>query len=605
MSGLFDVVVPGPWWHSLTYRLPGEALRGCRVKVPVGNAFRVGFVERPSAATPPNVTIREGQPPMDDSCPLGAELFETAFEVGKMFLCGPGEALKAIVPPPLLEGEPVTGLPEVPLSRHRAAESFCNYPLETDRWKHFVSLIENRTGGALVLFPERQQALSFWRSLPEPLRENGCYWASGDKKAMWRRWLDVRKNHSETGGPGAFVVGSHAAAFAPVQELSLIIVEDEGNPAYRAARYPFINARSAATVRSRQCDANLVLAGGMPSSRSYMRKPRKCHTPPQKRIRFFNRRDGRKIDAPGISFPLRIPDTVMESTLRHLARKEKALWIVDRKGYAGSLLCEDCGRSLACAKCGAPCRLEQRANRLVCPVCGWSRQAPEVCPFCGGYILQGRKPGMEAYGDVAKTLLGSQHPVFEWFSQKGKGAKEKRKLVAETANGGLVIGSRRALSLCDHIPFSVIVWLDADAAAFRPSYDARATAFRMIWESLWRGVNPLERTVILVSRAPGTGWQRGLSEGWHRFWEDELAERRELELPPNGYLAEVDLRGVGRDDFMSLLDDDKVDCMDPDPLGDTLWLKASRLSAMREAVAPLFGIERSRKGFPRLALWTE
>ena len=81
------------------------------------------------------------------------------------------------------------------------------------------------------------------------------------------------------------------------------------------------------------------------------------------------------------------------------------MWLLDRKGYAGELYCEECGWAARCSRCGSAMRWEERRARLRCVSCGERAPLPERCPNCGGLLMRGSRPGLEALFERAEGAL--------------------------------------------------------------------------------------------------------------------------------------------------------------------------------------------------------
>ncbi|MDO9508786.1 MAG: hypothetical protein Q7I97_05510 [Thermovirgaceae bacterium] len=597
-----EVIVPGPWWHPLTYEFDESCIRGIRLIVPVRGLDRVAFATGLSGESPPSghFRIQRAKRVLDNTPPLGWELFETAGRLGRHFLCGFGEALKAVAPGKIISGGEIKAFPEIkapPAGNFR--EEFCDAPNFDDRARRYTELINCGTGRVLALFPEKETACFFWKNLPGDLREQSLCWTSNSGPAAMDNWERTRS------GEVRVVVGSPAALFAPLPSIEAVIVDDEGNPSYRSRRFPFIHARIAAGSRAQLWGSRFVLGGGVPSSKSFFRNPRRCPESPGDRMIFVDIGKSRKIMVPGIQSPLPVSDSALKRTQAIVAEKKTALWILDRKGYAGGVTCDECGRIMICGSCGLPVRWDDSEGLFRCGFCGATRPRTEICPFCGGVSLQGLKAGLESLQKIGENVLGENCPVFTWHADIKQAASSRKAIVKKLSSGGLVVGSRKTLELCDHMAVDLVCWLDADSAVNSPFYDARSVAFRMIWESAWRGTGHSERTVLLQSRVPGTGWQKGLLIGWDHFWRVELDERKELDLPPWRFLLEIKNLGKNKPRARDLAVSSGLECLDPDPSGDILWVRCENLSVARKSLEPLFCISESGKGFPRISLWAD
>jgi len=606
MEWLYDVLLPGPWWHPLTYIGKVPIPRGCRVRVPVGRGERTGVVvscvQREKTSEERPFSFRPIEYAIDTAPVVPEEILQTLHLAGKHFLCGAGELMKIAFPSPFFEGAPVSPLDERELPQEGCFRTrFFRKAPDNDRFRHYRDILENGLGrGSLVVFPERKQAERFWEGMEPKVREKGILWPFGTGKRFWEAWKTALK------GERNIVVGSMGALFAPLVGLEKVIVEDEGNPAYYTRRFPFINARSLLTYRAKYWKAELLLGGALPSSRTYLFHREKCPDEAKGRIIFADRRQARELDVRGVKNPLNITDAVLTRTQEAIAAGMTVLWLLDRIGYASGIWCCECGHVLGCEKCGTGLRWELHESLAVCPFCRNRENLPEKCPVCGGMLMEGVRPGIEASTRLATGLLGDATRIHEWHGAQKREKSSRRKLVKSLEEkGGIVTGSRKALELCDDLNIGLVCWLDADMELLKPSYEVKYKTFRMVWESLWRGRNPEKRKVVLQTFRPGTGWQKGLEKGWHLFWETELAERRELGLPPWKYLVEVHAGKRIKDEMLSLLEKRGFECLDPEPGQELFWVRTAKTEPLRKAVEPFFSVSRSKRGFPRLKVWTD
>lgn len=603
MGKLCDVLLPGPWWHPLTYQENEPVQRGCRVRVPVGKGERIGIVlDRGVDASKKGFSWRTVSGMIDTCRSVPEELLQTLHLAGRHFLCGPGELMNVAFPAPFFAGEHLPPVSETATRTDRRYRTrFERDARDSVRFGGYLELLEeNEEESVLVIFPEKRQAERFWETLPERFHQRGILWPQGNGKRVWKAWEKTLQ------GERNLIVGTMGAIFAPLAAIGCVIVENEGSPAFYSRRYPFIHARTVLAYRARYWNAELLLGGGMPSSRSFLFQKEKCEENVKGRLVYVDRRQARELEVRGVQQPLPVCDAILLRTQEAIARDRVVLWLLDRIGYAAGVWCRECGEILNCGKCGTPLRWESRESVASCPFCKSRQPIPESCPKCGGAFMEGTRPGIEASSALASSLLGGSGRVHEWHgSMTQERTRRKRLLKALSEHGGIITGSRKALALCDEVPVGLICWLDVDMELFRPSYDVRYKAYRMVWESLWRGPEPEKRTVILQSRKPGSGWQRFLEKGWHAFWETELQERRGLDLPPWKFLVEVQAGKQIKRELIAVLEQAGIECMDPDPEQGTFWARTGKTEPLRKAVEPFFSVSRSRQGFPRMKVWID
>ncbi|MBN1332314.1 MAG: prephenate dehydrogenase, partial [Synergistales bacterium] len=487
MNKYVDVVVPGPWWNPLTYRSDRMIPEGSRVLVPVGRSKRTGFVSANSGSdqfpNAPSDNIRDVISLIDPVPVIPEDLWELSEWAGRNFLCGRGEALKVILPSPLTEGE---GLP---LLENRSVKAPPGYSISTsyipednERYEGYISELEKIESGGLVVFPEFSQARSFYRSLPNDIRDKWILWPKTGKKRTWQTWLDVR------GGKYSGVIGSSAASFAPLPFLELLIIEDESNWAYRQVQYPYFNIRSLLVQRSKILHGRLLLGGRLPSSRVFSTlRPSFKKVSLKNRVFFVDMKDIPKPKISGVDIPFSVSQRMLAETDKTLKEGKIALWILDRKGYAGEIFCLECGFHISCPKCGSAMTWHSRKQNLICHLCGAQMPLPDGCPNCRGSLLKGRRPGLDALQGLASSLVSTDLPVMVWHADHPKGERARKELVKTLADGGLVTGSRSALSLCDELPTGTVCWIDADLEAVSASFESNFKAYSMIWESCFRG----------------------------------------------------------------------------------------------------------------------
>ena len=601
MTVFLEAIVPGPWWHPLTFESERPVERGTRLSVLVAGKSRIGFATGTMSDSPPqgDFKIRKVKEIIDPTPPLGWELFEMAFRMGRHFLCGPGEALKVIAPAHILAGEPREGLPKMAPPGSVFSEAHCFHPSLEDRVEGYRGILLSQKGGALVIFPDREGASSFWNGLPEELKKDGVLWTSNSGTGARERWDRVRM------GDFRLVVGSPSAVFAPLVYLQTIIIEDEGNPSYYSERFPFFNARSVAGSRARLWKGSVIYGGGIPSARSYLKGLSQPAPLQSGKYLFISMRDARDLAVPGVKDPLPVSDAILTRTLEVLRDRGITIWILDRKGYSSGVACGECGRPLTCGSCGLPLRWDDDRGIFRCSFCGEEKPVTDLCPFCGGRSLQGSRPGLEGAKIVAETMLGGDLPVHIWHADIPRAASSKKRMIKDLADGGIVIGSRRSLELCDSLSIPLVCWLDADSLASAPNFDSSVRAFRAVWESAWRGMGHHGRKVLIQSRRPRTGWQVGLVAGWDHFWSNELEERKKLDLPPWKYLVQISNLAGNKERIKAVLQEKGYEALDPGGMEDVVWLKCDELDGLRRTLEPFFQISGSPKGFPRISLRSE
>ncbi len=126
----------------------------------------------------------------------------------------------------------------------------------------------------------------------------------------------------------------------------------------------------------------------MPSAKAFLQSGKNLsRSGLRDRLIFVDMKDSSSYDFDGIKDTLPISRPLIRETKETLEKGKWAFWILDRKGYAGEIFCEDCGSPVRCPKCAGVMRWEGRSESLKCLDAGKEILFPEKCPSCGGPSL--------------------------------------------------------------------------------------------------------------------------------------------------------------------------------------------------------------------------
>lgn len=591
-----SVAVPGPWWTLLSYESETALPENIRVRVPLGTsakATRVGMTRGPGS-DPGGIRLKRIAEIIDETPPLPPEMTQSLEWFGHNWFLGLGMAMKALLPAKFLEGE--TLAPSLFPAQEQAAMrvKYDFEPVDRKRLSGYMERLEEDCAGTMVLFPEVASAKLFWDMLPQSLREKGVLWPERGPKKQWEIWQEARL------GRVSFIVGSPGASFLPLPRIRRVVVDNEDSSAWHTQKHPDFHRRSLLAARARHAGAELVFGGRMPSAKVAMQNSGDPHAKEgiEKRTVYVDIRDARGFASVNIKDKLPISAPLVRETGKALRDGRFALWILDRKGYAGEIYCDDCGSAVYCPGCGQVMRWEERKNRLYCSVCKKTMDVPETCPACKSGFLAGQRPGIEAVAERAAILFRSRGPAL--LLEDKANAKTLKK---EYPKGALIIGTRKAMALTDELDTAMVGWIDADGEARSSEYYARARAFGLIWESAWRGLAPENRIVVVQSRRPDRGWQNDLKKGWGSFWERELKERKLLGLPPFSPMLKIEMPRGGGEAFSRKLEEAGFDFWGSEEDRDLLWVRTRHFEALRLLLAGYFNIRNTKAGMPAVTLY--
>ncbi|MCX4450262.1 primosomal protein N' [Streptomyces sp. NBC_01789] len=384
--------------------------------------------------------------------------------------------------------------------------------------------------GALVVVPDGRAAGRVDAALTALLGEgrHALLTAGSGPGKRYREWLAVRR------GSVRAVVGTRAAMFAPVADLGLVVVWDDGDSSHSDDRAPFPHVREVLELRathgrcgfllgSLSCTveaAQLVESGWALPLRAG-REQLRAAAPVIRTVG-----DG-ELARDGAARAARLPSLAWQ-TVRDGLRTGPVLVQVPRRGYAPRLACERCREPARCRQCAGPLEAPDQQD-LNCAWCGRAETAWH-CVACGGRRLRAQIVGARrtaeelgrAFPAVPVRTSGRDHVL--------DSVPDQPALVVSTPGAEPVAEGGYAAALL----------LDGWAMTGRPDLRAGEEALRR-WTSaaaLVRG-RPEGGTVVVVAEPtlrPVQALVRWDPVGHARR---ELAERAELGFPPVSRMASV------------------------------------------------------------------
>jgi primosomal protein N' (replication factor Y) (superfamily II helicase) len=409
---------------------------------------------------------------------------------------------------------------------------------KTEVYLAAVEAALERGKGAIVLVPEiglAPQAVARFRA------------RLGDRFAVIHSALSDGERYDEwwrlRNGEASVCVGPRSAVFAPVPNLGLIVVDEEHDPSYKQEGDPCYDARAVAQRRAQDCGAVLVSGTATPRPESWLELPR---------LELPRRVDGRRMppvqvldmrDIDPRSGPLHA--ATMQALTEVRRKGEKAIVMVNRRGFAPWLTCRSCGHHWDCPNCDVSLIVHRHSGRIVCHHCAHVEPLPSVCGVCGSTTLSRSGAGTEQIEALLARRLAPM-PVFRLDSDTtvGKGAHDRILARFGEAKSGVLVGTQMVAKGHDFPEVTLSAILDADATLRFPDFRASERTFAMVAQLAGRsGRGEAGGEVIVQTLAPAAPSialaARHDSAG---FLVGEFERRRALRYPPFSHLVRIVLK---------------------------------------------------------------
>ncbi|WP_432540361.1 primosomal protein N' [Kineococcus sp. SYSU DK002] len=343
-------------------------------------------------------------------------------------------------------------------------------------------------------------------------------------------------------GRARVVAGTRAAVFAPLPNLGLIAVLEDGDDSHADQRAPYPHVREVAVLRAEQTGAAALFAGWTRTAETQLLLE-SGWARPVLATRDVVRATAPRIAIAGTSGPdaqdplaaaARLPSDGWR-VLRQALGRGPVLVQVPRTGYVPTLACQTCREPARCPSCHGPLAVPDAGERATCRWCG--RPATDwSCPNCHDTRLRAVVTGARRTAEE----LGRAFPGVDVRTSGGSHV-----LDAVGPGPALVIATPGAEPVAAS-GYAAALLLDGWALLARPDLRAAEEAYRR-WTAAAALVRPAADggSVFLVAdpqAAPAQALVRWDPAG---FAERELAQRRELDLPPAARFA--GLIGVAAD----------------------------------------------------------
>jgi primosomal protein N' (replication factor Y) len=421
--------------------------------------------------------------------------------------------------------------------------------------------------GALVLVPEITLT-------PQLVRRYRARF--GDEVAVWHSALSDRERYDEwrrmRSGAVRVAVGVRSAVFAPIEDLGILVVDEEHDGSFKQERgFPY-HARDLALLRAARAGAVAVLGSATPSLETFhnaapevgklvrLELTSRPTAQPLPSVAIIDL--GRHRSGPGgqrlVSQPLH------EAIGETLTRGEQAILFLNRRGFAPSLSCEDCGAAERCDDCAVSLTLHHRPPGLVCHYCGARRPLPGSCRACGSENLRSAGIGTQQAEQVLGELFpGARIARLDRDVAAGRAAEA----ILERLRGGeidLLVGTQMITKGHDFPRVTLVGVLLADVGLHMPDFRAAERTFQLLTQVAGRaGRADLTGRALIQTRCPNhPAVARAAAHDFEAFAAAELAAREELGYPPFGRLAALRISGpeeqrvmaAARDLFIALND---------------------------------------------------
>ncbi|MBR6755851.1 MAG: primosomal protein N' [Peptococcaceae bacterium] len=390
--------------------------------------------------------------------------------------------------------------------------------------------------GAIVLVPEislTPQLIGrfklFLGSQVEVLHSN---LADKERYEVWQKL---------NSGQVKVVIGVRSAIFAPVQNLGLLILDEEHETTFKQSEPdPRYHARTVAMQRASMNKAVVILGSATPAIDSYfavqngeyqlLELTERAKQQPLPQVEVVNM--GREFQQGNRSiFSTALRQSIEES----LQKNEQVILLMNRRGFATSILCRECGHTLTCEKCSIALTYHKDRQIAKCHYCDYLEPVPQRCPECGSSFIRYMGSGTElVMEEIARSWPWVKALRMDMDTTQQKDAHQKILSTFASGEAQILVGTQMVAKGLDFPNVTTVGMLAADLTLNLPDYTAAEKTFQLLTQVAGRAGRGDKRGRVIVQTYNPEHYSISLGQhhDYQGFYDKEIKNRELLNYPP-------------------------------------------------------------------------
>lgn len=530
---------------------------GDHVLIPLGRQTVTGLVLTISNNANPSLKAIVG---LDENyLSIPNEIVDLLIWFYQYYLCTPYKAYQTIVGNRLIQKKPASAKITVPLATIK-----CSPFTLTEGQRNAFEIIQESPPGSEILMvgvtgsgktevylrcaeaalQKNQSALIL---LPEialtPQTRRHFESRFGDVVSVIHSGLTPKKRNDEWEkirlGTARVVIGPRSAVFCPLSDIGIIIIDEAHDGSYKQENHPRYATLTVARRRQLSLKCKLVTGSATPDladfydsthfqNRQVVYLSERVNQQSLPPIEIINFREEIQNEKTGIFSPRLLSE--IESTL---ARNEKAMILVNRRGYAPYICCTKCGKVATCPTCNLSYTFHQD-HSFRCHRCFTKTPATRTCPSC-------KKSGL-VYGGLGiqkvEIELRKLYPdisICRVDKDSAGTVKKLESLLSEFAKSGQLMIGTQMIAKGHHFPEVTLVGvIGIDTLLNIPDFRAPERVFQLLTQvsgRAGRGDKP-GKVMIQTLQPEHYAIRHASLHDFNSFYKEEIQYREPLRYPP-------------------------------------------------------------------------
>ncbi|MEN3042968.1 MAG: primosomal protein N' [Fervidobacterium sp.] len=402
-------------------------------------------------------------------------------------------------------------------------------PTGSGKTEIYMEVIEKYLyfGNVLYLIPEvsltEQTIARLRKRFPDvPIETYNSYLTTSKRVEVWAKAIK---------GEISILVGPRSAAFIPLKDLRLVVIDEEHDESYYNNSEPFYDLRDfleflPVTVIYGSATPSLGTLKNAKDKVYVYNKLKKRYSSSLPDVEVVDMRKEKKL-TPSIS------EKLYKAIDETLQMKKSVLIFTRRKGFS-RVQCAVCGYILKCDNCDVSMTYHIERDKLKCHLCGEEKNLISNCPNCQATLFIDKGTGTEKVEKELRTLFPAKN--IGRIDAEVVDNPEKLKKFFDTLRSGeleIVVGTKMITKGLDIYKIGLVGVIDIDALISYPDINAPLRTFQILVQVVGRaGRREKGKAIIQTYNPESPIIFYASNQDAEGFYERELELRKELNYPP-------------------------------------------------------------------------
>ena len=426
---------------------------------------------------------------------------------------------------------------------------------KTEVYLRLADATRRRGRGVLMMVPEialTPQVASIFRACfgsAVAIQHSGL--SDGERHDQWHR---IRRGEIEV------VVGTRSAVFAPLANPGLIIVDEEHDTSYKQDETPRYHGRDVAIMRAKFTGAVALLGSATPTLESYANAvsgrytlvtlDRRVKDRPLAAVQVVNMREEIAVEGQEV-----VLSPLLRAALQdRLDRREQSLILLNRRGFATSVLCRQCGLTLDCPNCSVSLTIHSAGAKARCHYCNFVKTVPRTCENCAAPYMQRVGFGTERVeSELRNAFPAARIARVDRDTIRRKGSLVEILARVASRDIDILIGTQMIAKGHDFPDVTLVGVISADVGLGLADFRSAERTFQLLTQVAGRaGRGERSGEAIVQSLLPQHYSVRmACAQDYRAFYDKEVEFRNAMRYPPRVAMVNVVVRGRTLGDAMT------------------------------------------------------